>query len=719
MRLSSNKYTLASTITTGSLLTITILSFLAFNITSSFAADNVVDEISITVPVSCSLSSTGTNSHNAEIYNGTYNSTIGETTINAFCNDNEGFAIYAVGFTDDEPGKNVLTNATLGSTHDIETGTLTTGEDSQWAMKLSTISSPAPTYPITIAGSTADALKEQGDPDFTSFQEVPDMYTKVAYRLAGTDTGENAEGSVLTTTYQAYISPTQAAGTYTGQVKYTLVHPNDHDVPVTHPAILDTGRTVNSKLKSVAATVVNGEETIITPTFNIEDDDDWDYDWDYASDNYIKSISIHLEAPAPNGFIPSEMNTVSASTSNKPIYIIFDNENDAGIMHFYTEGEQIFLSPDSSFMFYMFFALEDFSDLSDWDTSNVEDMSFMLAWAGSSATTFTIDLSSWDTSSVTDMSHMFQRTGGFASSFILDLSSWDTSSVTDMSYMLAETGGSASTFAPNLSSWDTSSVTDMSYMFEGAGDSADDWSIGGISSWDTSNVTNMYYMFASTGSSASTFTLDLSSWDTSSVTNMGGMFYRSLPFGPTFAFSSWDTSSVTNMGGMFSNAGYFASAFVLDLSSWDTSSVTDMSGMFGNYAGYSASTFTLNLSSWDTSNVTDMTATFAAAGYSASTFALDLSSWDTSSVTSMWETFYLAGHSATTFTLDLSSWNTSSVTTTSSMFTNAGPSATTWSVTIPQTNGNNISNTTGRIYGQTTSIYGTPDSGRSFTLAQP
>ena len=46
-------------------------------------------------------------------------------------------------------------------------------------------------------------------------------------------------------------------------------------------------------------------------------------------------------------------------------------------------------------------------------------------------------------------------------------------------------------------------------------------------------------------------------------------------------------------------------------------------------------------------------------------------------------------------------------------------SSTTWSVTIPRTNGNGISNTASRLYGQTTSKYATPLSGRSFTLAQP
>ena len=42
------------------------------------ADDSVIDEINITVPISCTLSGAGQNSHNATINNGQYNSAIGE-----------------------------------------------------------------------------------------------------------------------------------------------------------------------------------------------------------------------------------------------------------------------------------------------------------------------------------------------------------------------------------------------------------------------------------------------------------------------------------------------------------------------------------------------------------------------------------------------------------------------------------------------------------------
>ncbi|MDO4747410.1 MAG: hypothetical protein Q4A70_03695 [Candidatus Saccharibacteria bacterium] len=181
----------------------------------SVSADDVIDEISIKVPVACTMSGVGMDSHTATIMNGNHNSNIGTTTVTAFCNDNRGFAIYAIGYTDEIDGKNVMASS-VSSDYDIVTGTATNG-NSQWAMKLSAVTSPTPTYPVTIQNS------------FDSFHTVPDDYTLVAKRETSTDVGANAEGASFTSTYQIYVSPTQPAGTYTGKVKYVMVHPYDNE----------------------------------------------------------------------------------------------------------------------------------------------------------------------------------------------------------------------------------------------------------------------------------------------------------------------------------------------------------------------------------------------------------------------------------------------------------------------------------------------------------
>ena len=220
------------------LIAITLLSGLILtSSTTSATDDSIVDEVNITVPVSCTLSGTGMNTHNAEIPNGTYTADIGTTTLKAFCNDNAGFAIYAAGYTGNEIGatnSNKLVGTASSSNATIDTGTATSAgnpDTSNWAMKLTTVSSPTPTYPITL------------DNGFGSYSAVPNSYTKVAHRDSSTDIGVDAEGATLTTTYAAYISKTQAADTYTGQVIYTLVHPSDSNTPVI-PKSLDTATTL-------------------------------------------------------------------------------------------------------------------------------------------------------------------------------------------------------------------------------------------------------------------------------------------------------------------------------------------------------------------------------------------------------------------------------------------------------------------------------------------
>ena len=183
----------------------------------SFADDTAIDDISITVPVACTMSGTGMNSHNATINPGTTNSAVGTTTLNVLCNDLNGFAVYAIGYTNETYGDNTLTSTTLSPAQTIATGTGTTG-NSQWAMKLETDANA--TYPVTIMNS------------FDAFHNVPDDYTMVARRLSGTDVGTAAVGSTLTSTYQVHIASTQAADTYNGKVKYTMVHPNNETPPV-------------------------------------------------------------------------------------------------------------------------------------------------------------------------------------------------------------------------------------------------------------------------------------------------------------------------------------------------------------------------------------------------------------------------------------------------------------------------------------------------------
>ena len=202
-----------------------ILSGLLLSSSISYATDTNTsqDNVAVNVPVSCTMNGTGMTSHTASIPNGTYQANIGTTTLQSFCNDSQGFAIYAIGYTNEEYGNTNLVGLTQNQTIVTGTATSTGNPDvSNWAVKLAT--SSGATYPLTL------------DNSFGSYHTVPTDYTKVAHRDSGTDLGSSATGSTLTTTYAAYISKTQAADTYNGKVKYTLVHPATEEPLQPQPA---------------------------------------------------------------------------------------------------------------------------------------------------------------------------------------------------------------------------------------------------------------------------------------------------------------------------------------------------------------------------------------------------------------------------------------------------------------------------------------------------
>ena len=201
------------------------------------SADNtdVIDEVSITVPESCTMSGTGMNTHNAEISNNIYTTDIGTTTLHAFCNDSGGFAIYAAGYTGSEIGganstKLVGSPSAIGN---IDTGTATSGNTSNWAMKVTKTQDSGDT-----SGGNAFTI----DNSFNDYHAVPSSFTKVAHKNTVTDMTASTGGVKLTTTYAAFISGTQPAGTYSGQVKYTLVHPASETPPL-QPVICASGKT--------------------------------------------------------------------------------------------------------------------------------------------------------------------------------------------------------------------------------------------------------------------------------------------------------------------------------------------------------------------------------------------------------------------------------------------------------------------------------------------
>ncbi len=197
-----------------------IISTLLLSLPRSSADNSSADNLTISVPSSCTLNATINSEHSTSTIGGTYIEDIGTTTLKTICNDANGFSIYTIGSSNSTEGNTKLVSS-ASSDYDIVTGTATSGNVSQWAMKLTPVSG-------TYTPNMAEGYNDQ-------YVSIPNTWTKVASRPSNTDISADSSvaGSSLTTTYATYISSAQPAGTYTGQVKYLLVHPNNNSMNLT------------------------------------------------------------------------------------------------------------------------------------------------------------------------------------------------------------------------------------------------------------------------------------------------------------------------------------------------------------------------------------------------------------------------------------------------------------------------------------------------------
>ena len=386
--------------------------------------------------------------------------------------------------------------------------------------------------------------------------------------------------------------------------------------------------------------------------------------------------------------------TVSTSGSEYPVYIFFDNTDNAGIIYFYTEANNIYMNSDSNSAFYNNKALSDIPALSSWNTSRVTLMYNMFR---DTAITNIDALVNWDTGNVTNMSGMFSyatyladingarywNTGNVANMSMFSytaitnidaLSNWDTSNVTTMDSMFS--GASSLTNIDGAINWDTSNVTTMDSMFS---ETSSLTNIDGATNWNTSKVKDMDFMFSHCAyddddypgdtrfCTSSLVNIDgATNWDTGSVTTMKSMFKNATSLTNINGALNWNTSKVTNMFQMFQNAVSLTN--IDGAINWDTGSVTSMKNMF---AGYYRDSDDIRSSlanidgarNWDTSNVVDMSYMFWSAVSLANVDGA--ANWNTSSVTTMEGLFrYAKIHNID----GVSGWNTSNVRDMSSTF---------------------------------------------------
>ena len=148
---------------------------------------------------------------------------------------------------------------------------------------------------------------------------------------------------------------------------------------------------------------------------------------------------------------------------------------------------------------------------------------------------FNGNISEWDVSNVTNMSYMFHSTP-----FNQPIGNWDVSNVTNMEQMFSNND----MFNKDLNSWNTISVTNMSGMFRKA-----DRFNKPLNNWNTSNVRSMNWMF----SNARNFNQPLNNWNVSKVEGADCMFMGSQRFDQNI--SNWKFDSLKHLTAMFYECG--------------------------------------------------------------------------------------------------------------------------------------------------------------------
>ena len=255
--------------------------------------------------------------------------------------------------------------------------------------------------------------------------------------------------------------------------------------------------------------------------------------------------------------------------------------------------DKVYLPEDSSYLFansttYGSTSAE-FLEASKIDTSKVKNMNNMFT----NSSFLKLDLNTWDTSNVEDMSYMFYQMDSVTK---LDLNTLDTSKVKNMRGMFYQTSYLKEL---NIQNWNTSNVENMRDMFE----KSIELTKLDLNKWNVSKVKNMSYMFDGL---VSLEELNISNWDTSNVEDMSGMFNEVLQL-KELNISNWNTNKVKNMSNMFS---IMRSVEKLDLNKWNTLNVESMEDMFGDTPKLRY----LDITNFDTSKVNNLEYMFSNSG---------------------------------------------------------------------------------------------------------
>ena len=317
--------------------------------------------------------------------------------------------------------------------------------------------------------------------------------------------------------------------------------------------------------------------------------------------------------------------------NNKDNCLLIINDKEYPISEYYTltkndmknnevEVKLIQIKPltDMSHMFYSEdndpIYLTEITSITNWDTSNVTDMSNLFNNCTLLKTIH--DISNFDTSNLINISNLFYNCISLTS--IDDISKWKLDKVTNMSNMFFNCKNIIS--LSDISNWNTKGVTDMRGLFCNCSSLK---SLPDISKWNTENLINMTGLFRN----CSNLELlpDISIWNVENVIYMGGLFANCVSLQSLPDISKWNTKNVKTINQLFYHCSNLNS--LPDISLWNSNNIYNMKGIFCDCSSLSVLP---DISKWNTSNVVDMSYMF----YNCSSLLSlpDLLDWDTKKI---------------------------------------------------------------------------------------
>jgi hypothetical protein len=199
-----------------------------------------------------------------------------------------------------------------------------------------------------------------------------------------------------------------------------------------------------------------------------------------------------------------------------------------------------------------------------------------------SANSFNRNIGSWDMSRVITINRIFNANNIFNNSGSSDINNWNTSNITDMSFAFNDATAfnqpignwnvsnvtatdqmfnGASLFNQNIGSWNVSKMTSMREMFRGSGFNNSGSST--ISTWTPVSCSNFSGMFQITP-----FNQPIGTWTlpTDRTFTMANMFLSATSFNQSLG--NWTIVSCSSMAGMLNSCGMDKPNYSATLQGW-------------------------------------------------------------------------------------------------------------------------------------------------------